>query len=228
MSTAGSTPDVVASNARAGLSVDPPFSARKESEECTPVKLAHLVELRSTLAATYVRRAVRLPHWTNASPAAGQVLRVDKRDSLGGPLAKHIAGVGRPKSANPREGLTPVHTQAFEAEAEPVGVGVTGGDGPAGLAPRGAHRVGSTTRARGLGEGAGGPPGAGGDRAARGRPTATPTFGAGARRVPRRAPVRDEPPGGLVRLLNTWPHDRHDSRRRSSRRSAVIARDRGC
>ena len=96
--------------------MDPPFSA--ESEECTPVKLAHLVELRSTLAATYVRRAARLPHWTNASPAAGQVLRVDKRDSLGGPLAKHIAGVGRPKSANPREGLTPVHTQAFEAEAE--------------------------------------------------------------------------------------------------------------
>ena len=35
-------------------------------------------------------------------------------------------------------------------------------------------------------------------------------------------------PGGLVRLLNTWPHDRHDSRRRSSLRSAVIARDRGC
>ena len=80
----------------------------------------------------------------------------------------------------------------------------------------------------GLGEGAGGPPGAGGDRAARGRPTATPTFGPGARRVPRRAPGQDEPPGGLVRLLNTWPHDRHDSRRRSSLRSAVIARDRGC
>ena len=59
------------------LAWNPPFSA--ESEECTPVKLAHLVELRSTLAATYVRRAARLPHWTNASPAAGQDLRVDKR-----------------------------------------------------------------------------------------------------------------------------------------------------
>ena len=70
--------------------------------------------------------------------------------------------------------------------------------------------------------------GPGGDRAAQGRPTATPSFGPGARRVPRRAPGRDEPPGGLVRLLNTWPHDRHDSRRRSSLRSAVIARDRGC
>ena len=75
--TRSSVSDVVASNARAGLSVDPPFSA--ESEECTPVKLAHLLELRSTLAATYVRRAARLPHWTNASPAAGQDLRVDKR-----------------------------------------------------------------------------------------------------------------------------------------------------
>ena len=46
---------------------------------------------------------------------ASQVLRVDKRDSLGGPLAKHIAGEGKPKSAKPREGLTPVHTQVFEA-----------------------------------------------------------------------------------------------------------------
>ena len=36
---------------------------------------------------------------------------------------------------------------------------------------------------------------------------------------------QSEPPGGLVRPLNTWPHDRHDSRRRSSRRSAVVTRD---
>ena len=138
----------------------------------------------------------------------------------------------RPLTSRPSTTLTgrggPPDSGMARAGPEPVGVGVTGGDGPAGLAPRGAHRVGSTTRARGLGEGAGGPPGAGGDRAARGRPTATPTFGPGARRVPRRAPVQDEPPGGLVRLLNTWPHDRHDSRRRSSLRSAVIARDRGC
>ena len=142
-------------------------------------------------------------------------------------LRPGLDGASRPSTTLTGRGGPPDSGMA-RAGPEPVGVGVTGGDGPAGLAPRGAHRVGSTTRARGLGEGAGGPPGAGGDRAARGRPTATPTFGPGARRVPRRAPVRDEPPGGLVRLLNTWPHDRHDSRRRSSLRSAVIARDRGC
>ena len=67
--------------------------------------------------------------------------------------------------------------------------------------------------------------GRGGGRAARPRPTPTPTVGPGARRVPRRAPLQSEPPGGLVRPLNTWPHDRHDSRRSSSLRSAVIARD---
>ena len=67
--------------------------------------------------------------------------------------------------------------------------------------------------------------GRGGGRAARPRPTPTPTFGPGARRVPRRAPLQSEPPGGLVQPLNTWPHDRHDSRRSSSLRSAVIARD---
>ena len=81
------------------------------------------------------------------------------------------------------------------------------------------------SRTRGLREGDGGPPGAGGGRAARPRPTPTPTFGPGARRVPRRAPLQSEPPGGLVRPLNTWPHDRHDSRRRSSLRSAVVTRD---
>ena len=81
------------------------------------------------------------------------------------------------------------------------------------------------SRARGLREGAGGPPGAGGGRAARPRPTPTPTFGPGARRGTRRAPGQSEPPGGLVRPLNTWPHDRHDSRRSSSLRSTVIARD---
>ena len=84
------------------------------------------------------------------------------------------------------------------------------------------------SRARGLREGDGGPPGTGGGgggRAARPRPTPTPTFGPGARRVPRRAPGPSEPPGGLVRPLNTWPHDRHDSRRSSSLRSAVIVRD---
>ena len=142
-------------------------------------------------------------------------------------LRPGLDGASRPSTTLTGRGGPPDSGMA-RAGPEPVGVGVTGGDGPAGLAPRGAHRVGSTTRARGLGEGAGGPPGAGDDRAAQGRPTATPTFGAGARRVPRRAPVQDEPPGGLVRLLNTWPHDRHDSRRRSSLRSAVIACDRGC
>ena len=81
------------------------------------------------------------------------------------------------------------------------------------------------SRARGLREGDGGPPGAGGGRAARPRPTPTPTFWPGARRVPRRAPGQSEPPGGLVRPLNTWSHDRHDSRRRSSLRSAVATRD---
>ena len=96
-----------------------------------------------------------------------------------------------------------------------------GGDKPAGLAPRGAHGV----ACAGLREGDGGPPGAGGGRAARPRPTPTPTFWPGARRVPRRAPGQSEPPGGLVRPLNTWPHDRHDSRRRSSLRSAVVTRD---
>ena len=157
-------------------------------------------------------------------------LRVTRRPPRGsdgsyGPCG--LDGASRPSTTLTGRGGPPDSGMA-RAGPEPVGVGVTGGDGPAGLAPRGAHRVGSTTRARGLGEGAGGPPGAGGDRAARGRPTATPTFGPGARRVPRRAPGQDEPPGGLVRLLNTWPHDRHDSRRRSSLRSAVIARDRGC
>ena len=96
-----------------------------------------------------------------------------------------------------------------------------GGDKPAGLAPRGAHGV----ACAGLREGDGDPPGAGGGRAARPRPTPTPTFWPGARRVPRRAPGQSEPPGGLVRPLNTWPHDRHDSRRRSSLRSAVVTRD---
>ena len=149
------------------------------------------------------------------------------RAYLNGPCGPAWTGRPRPSTTLTGRGGPPDSGMARDGP-EPVGVGVTGGDGPAGLAPRGAHRVGSTTRARGLGEGAGGPPGAGGDRAARGRPTATPTFGPGARRVPRRAPGQDEPPGGLVRLLNTWPHDRHDSRRRSSLRSAVIARDRGC
>ena len=158
-------------------------------------------------------------------------LRVTRRPPRGsdgsyGPCGP--AWTGRPGRPRRSRDAADRRIRGWRAGPEPVGAGVTGGDEPAGLAPRGAHRVGSTTRARGLGEGDGGPPGAGGDRAARGRPTATPTLGAGARRVPRRAPVQDEPPGALVRLLNTWPHDRHDSRRRSSLRSAVIARDRGC
>ena len=81
------------------------------------------------------------------------------------------------------------------------------------------------SRARDFGKAMAAHQGRGGGRAARPRPTPTPTFGPGARRVPRRAPGQSEPPGGLVRPLNTWPHDRHDSRRRSSLRSAVVTRD---
>ena len=65
----------------------------------------------------------------------------------------------------------------------------------------------------------------GGGRAARPRPTPMPTFGPGARRVPRRAPLQSEPPGGLVRPRNTWPDDRPTPGGGSSRRSAVIALD---
>ena len=86
------------------------------------------------------------------------------------------AWTGRPGRPRRSRDAADRRIRGWRAGPEPVAVGVTGGDGPAGLAPRGAHRVGSTTRARGPSEGDGGPPGAGGDRAARDRPTATPTL----------------------------------------------------
>ena len=96
-------------------------------------------------------------------------LRVTRRPPRGsdgsyGPCGP--AWTGRPGRPRRSRDAADRRIRGWRAGPGPVGVGVTGGDGPAGSAPRGAHRVGSTTRARELGEGAGGPPGAGGDRAA--------------------------------------------------------------
>ena len=164
------------------------------------------------------QRAARVLHCATA-------LRVTRRPSRGsdgsyGPCGPAWTGrPGRPRRPTGR-GRPP--DSGWRAGREPVGVGVrrrrqAGGLGSAWSA---------WCRVRGdFGKAMAAHQGRGGGRAARPRPTPTPTVGPGARRVPRRAPLQSEPPGGLVRPLNTWPHDRHDSRRSSSLRSAVIARD---
>lgn len=154
------------------------------------------------------------PEW-----AMTQLRRVDSDGSSGlaawpgrsVPAVHEPTGRGRPPDSG------------WPAGREPVGVGVkrrrqAGGLGRLGSAWSAWCRVRGGRR-----EGDGGPPG----------PEATvlyssqthATFGPGARRVPRRAPLQSDPPGGLFRPLNTWPTDRYAFGGGRPLRSAVIARD---
>ena len=118
-------------------------------------------------------------------------------------------------AARPGRGVPAVHdahgprqTAGFPM-ARRTGTAWNGGDKPPGRLR--VERM--ALRARGLRDGDGGPPRAGGGPGDRPRPKPTPTFDPGARRGTRRAPLRSEPLGGLVPPPNTWPHDRHDSQR---------------
>ena len=138
------------------------------------------------------QRAARVLHWATA-------LRVTRRPSRGsdgsyGPCGPAWTGASRPSTTPTGRGKPP--DSGWRAGREPVGVGVKRRRQAGGLWLRVERMV---SRARGLREGDGGSTRGGGGRAARPRLTPTRTFGPGARRVPRRAPLQSEPPGGLVR-----------------------------